>query len=59
MIQKKGLEGMPLSEEDEGPVGDATAEKKKGLDGMTQTLKKSLGETPLTQKDQEVDNYTR
>ena len=33
MIQKKGLEGMPLSEEDEGPGGVPLLQKK-GLEGM-------------------------
>ena len=56
---EKCLEGMPLSEEDEGPGGDVTVREKEGPRGYDiDTEEESVGIT-LPQKDQGVNNQTR
>ena len=55
MVQKKSLEGMPLSEEDEGPGGNATVREEGPGGDDTGTEEEPVG-ISLTQEHQGVNN---
>ena len=44
---------------EDGPGGDTPDREEECMEELTQILKKSLGEIPLTQKGQRLNNHTR